>query len=134
LCLLAAVEPGIGAGPHQEVVPVEPVLLAGSAGKGAVRAARTVVIKILPTNISPDLEADIGAGDVVEAVAGKRADLHVLLRRRLGRHVGGVRPSDRNKSRGRPEEKTFHHLHLNLHMLSWEGLISSGAAHPGRSP
>src|SRR4029450_9171545 len=100
----------------------------------AVRAARSVVIEILAAHISADLEADVGAWDVVEALAVKRADLHVLHRRCLDRHVGGLRPSDRNKSRGRPEEKTFHHLHLNLHMLSWEGLISSGAAHPGRSP
>src|SRR5262249_35103838 len=52
LGLLPAVEPGIGAGPHQEVVPVEPVLLAGDAGKRPVRAARTVVIEIFTTNIS----------------------------------------------------------------------------------
>src|SRR5215510_16566630 len=48
--------------------------------------------------------------------------------------AAGLVAVDRNQPRGRPEEKTFHHLHLNLHMLSWEGLISSGAAHPGRSP
>src|SRR5262245_63018178 len=66
LGLLAAVEPRIGAGPHQEVVSVEPVLLAGDAGKRPVRAARTVVIEIFTTNVSADLEADIGARDVVE--------------------------------------------------------------------
>src|SRR5262249_15928055 len=91
-------------------------------------------IEAFPTDISADLQADIGAGDVVEAVAVKIADLHVLHRRCLDRQLGALRPSDRNESRGRPEEKTFHHLHLTLHMLSWEGLISSGAAHPGRSP
>src|SRR5262249_24595680 len=84
---------------------------AGDAGKRPVRAARTVVIEIFTTNISADLEADIGARDVVEAVAVKAADLHVLHRRCLDRQVGGLRPSDRNQSRGRPEEKTFHHLH-----------------------
>src|SRR5262249_2111669 len=117
LGLLPAVEPRIGAGPQQEVVPVEPVLLAGDAGKRPVRAARTIVIKIFTTNISADLEADIGARDVVEAVAVKAADLHVWHRRCLDRQVGGLRLSDRNQSRGRPEEKTFHHLHLNLHVV-----------------
>ena len=100
LGLLPAVEPGIGAGPHQEVVPVEPILHAGSARHWAVRAARAVIIEIFTTNISADLEADIGARDVVEAVAVKAADLHVLHRRCLDRHVGGLRPSDRNQSRG----------------------------------
>src|SRR5262249_1656416 len=134
LGLLPAVEPRVGAGPHQEVGAVEPVLHTRDASKPPVEAARAGVIEVLTMDVSADLEADIGARDVVEAVAVKGADLHVLHRRCLDRHVGGLRPSDRNKSRGRPEEKTFHHLHLNLHMLSWEGLISSGAAHPGRSP
>src|SRR5262249_16132315 len=134
LGLLPAVEPRIGAGPHQEVGAVEPVLHAGGASKPQVGAARADVIEILTSNVSADLEADIGARDVVEAVAVKVADLHVLHRRCLDWHVGGLRPSDRNESRGRPDDKTFHHLHLNLHMLSWEGLNSSGAAHPGRSP
>src|SRR6516165_11300462 len=116
LGLLAAVEPGIGAGPHQEVAPVEPVLLAGNAGKHQVGAARAGVIEVLTTNVSADLEADIGARDVVEPVAIKAADLHVLHRRCLDWYVGGLRPSDRNESRGRPEEKTFHHPHLNPHI------------------
>src|SRR5262249_40287072 len=71
LGLLPAVDPRIGAGPHQEVGAVDPVLLAGDAGKRPVGAARTVVIEIFTTNISADLEADIGARDVVEAVAVK---------------------------------------------------------------
>src|SRR5262249_62408903 len=110
LLLLPAVEPSIGAGPQQEVVAVEPVLLAGDAGKRPVCAARPVVIEIFTTNISADLEADIGARNVVEAVAVKAADLHVVHRRCLDRQLGALRPSDRNQSRDRPEEKTFHHL------------------------
>src|SRR5262249_37427322 len=106
----------------------------GCPPNGRFRGAGAVIIEIFTANISADLEADIGARDVVEAVPVEGADLYVLHRRCLDRHVGGLRPSDRNKSRGRPEEKTFHHLHLTLHVLSWEGLISSGAAHPGRSP
>jgi hypothetical protein len=45
-----------------------------------------------------------------------------------------LRPSDRDEPRGGTEQKTFHHLHLNLHMLSWEDRSPSGAAHPGSSP
>src|SRR5262249_18177261 len=55
LGLLPAVEPGIGAGPHQEVVPVKPILHAGSASHWAVRAARAVVIEIFTAHISADL-------------------------------------------------------------------------------
>src|SRR5262249_4453002 len=103
LGLLPAVEPGIGAGPHGEVLPVKAVLHAGAVGatlERSVRHARTVVISVLPTKLTADLAADNGAGDVVEAVAVKAADLHVLHRRCLDRHVGGLRPSDRNESRG----------------------------------
>src|SRR6516225_10415398 len=90
LGLLPAVEPRIGAGPHQEVGTVDPVLVAGAGASATglewpVRAACTVVIEIFTTNISADLEADIGARDVVEAVAVKAADLHVLHRRCLDR-------------------------------------------------
>src|SRR5262249_22801873 len=109
-------------------------LLSRTTLEWAVGLARTGVPRIFTAHISADFEADIGARDVVEAIAVKAADFHVLHRRCLDRHVGGLRPSDRNQSPGRSEEKTFHHLHLNLHMLSWEGLISSGAAPPGRSP
>src|SRR5262249_11195205 len=80
-------------------------------GAGGARLEWPVceIIGGLTTNISADPEADRGARDVVEAATVKAADLHVLHRRCLDRHVGGLRPSDRNQSRGRPEEKTFHH-------------------------
>src|SRR5262249_42263276 len=111
LGLLAAIEPRIGAGPQGEVLPVLPVFGADrDTGERPVRHARTVVISVFPTNISADLEADIGARDVVEAVAVKAADLHVLHRRRLDRQFGGLSATDRNQSRGRPEENAFHDL------------------------
>src|SRR5262249_34022133 len=116
--LLPAVEPRICAGAHDPVAALGPVPEAGAIGLGVagadlaalerpVRAVCTEVIEVFPTNISANLEADIGARDVVEPVAIKAADLHVLHRRCLDWHVGGLRPSDRNKSRRRPEEKTF---------------------------
>ena len=76
------------------------------------------VILGLNAQIPAELEAGVGAGDVVEGVPVQAADLHVLHRLRLDRHVGGLRPSYRDQTRGGTEEKTFHHLHLNLHLLT----------------
>ena len=88
----------------------------------------------LDTHIPAELQAGVGAGDVIEAVTVERADLHVLYRLCLHRHVGGLRPSDRDEPRGGTEEKTFHHLHLNLHVLSWEGSVSVGRCSPWKLP
>src|SRR5262249_2126250 len=109
--LLAAVEPRIGAGPHDEVATGGPIPVTGAIARrvagargprpgGPARAIRTAGLEIQTPDVSADLEADIGARDVVEAVAVKAADLHVLHRRCLDWHVGGLRPSDRNEPRG----------------------------------
>ena len=113
----------------------EPAL--GRLGPG-LRADRHAtgagVVLGLNTQIPTQLQAGVGARNVVEPIPVQAADLHVLNRRCLHRHVGCLRPSDRDEPRGGTEQKTFHHLHLNLHLLSWEDRSPSGAAHPGRSP
>jgi hypothetical protein len=54
--------------------------------------------------------AGVGAWNVVEAVAVKAADLHVLHRLGLHRHVGGLRRSGPDQSCDGTEKKTFDHL------------------------
>src|SRR5262249_56917039 len=80
------------------------------------------------------LQTDLGAGNVVAPVPVERAVFHLLNRFSLHRHVGSLPPSDRDQSRRRTEEKTFHHLHLNLHLLSWEGSVSVGRCSPWKVP
>ena len=112
----------------------EPALwrhLRSVAGQDAACAG---IVFGLDAQIPAHLQAGVGAGNVVEPIPVQAADFHVLNRRCLYRHVGCLRPSDRDETRGGTEQKTFHHLHLNLHLLSWEDRSPSGAAHPGRSP
>ena len=59
-----------------------------------------------------NLDAHIGAGNVIEPHTVQAAYLHVLDRLGLDGKIGCLRPSYRNESRCRAEEKTFHHLHL----------------------
>jgi hypothetical protein len=59
-------------------------------------AAAARVVLGLDSQIAAHLQAGIGARDVVEAVPVKGADLHILHRRCLHRHVGGLRPSNRD--------------------------------------
>jgi hypothetical protein len=115
------------------VVAGEPARRGLAAGAVADRhAAAAAVVLGLDAQIAAHLDAGVGVGNVEEAVTVQAADLHVLNRRSLHRHIRRLRPGNRHQTRCGPEEKAFHHLHLNLHMLSWEGSISSGAAHPGR--
>ena len=109
----------------------EPALWRHAAG--AVADGNTAAAGIvfgLDAQIAAHLQAGVGAGNVVEPIPVQAADFHVLNRRCLYRHVGCLRPSDRDETRGGTEQKTFHHLHLNLHLLSWEDRSPSGAAHP----
>src|SRR5215470_9638223 len=84
-------------------------------------AAKGVPFVIGP-NITTDLETDLGARDVVEALAVERADLHVFDRLGLDRKIGSLRPRNRDKCCGGAEEKIFH-LHSNLHCASWKGSV-----------
>src|SRR5689334_8642466 len=59
-----------------------------------------------------NLDAHVGAGDVVEPHTVQAANLHVLDRFGLDGKIGCLRPCYRNESRCRAEEKAFHHLHL----------------------
>ena len=144
--LLAGIDRDHRAGAHGEVGPAAsrcrcrstrvngPRSLLMFVPKNGVcgRVLPVVAVELRP-HISAELEADIGSGDVVEAVPVQVADLHVL-HRCLHRHVGGLRPSNRDEARCGTEEKTFHHLHLNLHCYPGRDRSPSGAAHPGRVP
>ncbi len=134
LGLLPAIEPGISTGPHRKVLAVGAGLETRDVGERSIGHARTVVVGIFGPDISADLQADVGARDVVEAIPVQGADFDVLHRLRLHRHVRGLCPSDRDESRGGTEEKTSHHLHLNLHLLSWEGSVSVGRCSPWKVP
>ena len=143
--LLAGIDRDHRAGAYGEVGPARADAVEVEPERGAavvvdVRPEERRLGRVLPVavvelrpHISAELEADIGSGDVVEAVPVQIADLHVL-HRCLHRHVGGLRPSNRDEARCGTEEKTFHHLHLNLHCYPGRDRSPSGAAHPGRVP
>jgi hypothetical protein len=71
------------------------------------------VVLGLDAQIPTHLQAGIGARDVVEAIAVQAADLHILHRRGLHRHVGGLCPGNRDEARGGPEKKTLHDFHFS---------------------
>jgi hypothetical protein len=83
-----------------DVVGVDPVVarLRDLAQRAVVDATASVGLG-LNTNIAAQLQAGVGARDVVEAVSVERADLHELNWLCLHRHVSCLRPSDRNQPR-----------------------------------
>ena len=68
--------------------------------------------KLLGADPAADLDAHIGAGDVIEPHTVQAANLHVLDRLGLNGKIGCLRPSYRNETRCGAKEKAFHHLHL----------------------
>src|SRR5262245_42677701 len=84
---------------------------------------------ILGLHIAADLETDVSARNVVEALAVEGADLHVLDRLGLDGKIGSLRPRHCDKSCRRAEEKTFHHLHSNLQVALY-GRVSSPPGAP----
>ena len=78
-----------------------------SPGEVAVLA-----VAIFGADPAADLDAHVGAGDVIEPDAVQATNLHVLDRFGLNGKIGCLRPSYRNEPRCRAKEKTFHHLHL----------------------
>ncbi len=78
-----------------------------TVGQVAVRVDTQVL-----TDPTADLEAGIGARDVIEPRTIQTANLHVLDRFGLNGKIGCLRPSDRNETRCAAEEKAFHHLHI----------------------
>ena len=87
----------------------------------------------LDAHIAAHLQAGVGARNVVEPIPVQAADLHVLNRRCLHRHVGRLRPRDCDKSRRRPEEKSSYR-HLNLHHLLMGGIDLLGRCSPWNVP
>src|SRR5262249_7864868 len=77
-----------------------------------------------------DLETDVSARNVIETLAVQRADLHVFDRLGLDGKIGSLRPRNRDKSCCGAEEKTFRHLHSNLHCASWKGSVQPGLVTP----
>jgi hypothetical protein len=67
---------------------------------------------IFGTDPAADLDAHIGAGDVIEPDPIQAANLHVLDRLGLYGKISCLRPSYGNETRCRAKEKAFHHLHL----------------------
>ena len=85
---------------------------------GRERAARVRVR--LGAQVAAELQARIGAGDVVEAGTVDRADLHVFDRLRLDRKVGGARRPDRDDTRRAREKKRLRPRHLILQIVPCE--------------
>src|SRR5437764_2942790 len=59
-----------------------------------------------------DLEAGIGARNVIEACAIKAADFHVFYWLGLDRKISCLPSRNRNQTGRGAEEEAFHHLHL----------------------
>ena len=70
------------------------------------------------TQVAAQLDAGIGARDVVETRAVQRADLHVFDRLGLQRKIGRLCPADSDQGRCRAEDKALNHLHVNLQVCS----------------
>ncbi len=96
------------------------------AGRAVLCAARSRVVRstgtgdvvaVVGPDIARELDTRVGAGDVVPTVSVQRTDLHVLDRLGLDGKIGSLRPGNRDQTRRRTEEKTFHHLHLNLQVV-----------------
>src|SRR5262245_32949696 len=89
---------------------------------------------ILGLHIAADLETDVSARNVVEALAVEGADLHVLDRLGLDGKIGSLRPRHCDKSCRRAEEKTFHHLHSNLQVALYGRVPSPPGAPQWKVP
>src|SRR5262249_42384600 len=114
-------------------VEARPMLGCVRAHRAILRAATRCIMRLpaasgVPAVVGPDvttdLETDIGAGNVEEALAVEGADLHVFDRLGLDGKIGSLRPRNCDKSCRRAEEKTFHHLHSNL-QVALHGMVPS---------
>jgi hypothetical protein len=114
------------AGIHRDVAAVTVVevtldvaVLSDDAQRSVGRVA-AVAVHGLQANPAADLQARVGARDVIETRAVERANLHVLDRFGLNGKIGCLRPCHRNETRCGAKEKAFHHLHLEppKHCLS----------------
>jgi hypothetical protein len=66
-------------------------------------------------DLAGELDAGVGAGDVEEARTIDATNPNIFGRRRLlCRKIGGLRPGNRDETRGGPEEKALNELHLDL--------------------
>src|SRR5262249_59751779 len=104
-------------------VEARPMLGCVRAHRAILRAATRCIMRLpaasgVPAVVGPDvttdLETDIGAGNVEEALAVEGADLHVFDRLGLDRKIGSLRPRNCDKSCRGAEEKISHYLHSNL--------------------
>src|SRR6516225_7901909 len=65
-----------------------------------------------------DLDASVGARNVVEACAVEATDFHVFYWLRLDRKISCLPSRNRNRAGRGAEEEAFHHLHLEPPLLS----------------
>src|SRR6516164_11587253 len=71
-----------------------------------------------------DLDASVGARNVVEACAVEATDFHVFYWLRLDRKISCLPSRNRNQAGRGAEEEAFHHLHLEPPIvLPWEGSV-----------
>src|SRR5262249_23801445 len=131
--LRAAVEVDVRTLPRR--VRADAAVLRTGSARVLRRAGARHVPPVVGADIAADLQADVGAGDVVEPLTVECADLHVLDRPGLDGKIGSLRPRNRNQTCCGSKEKTFHHLHLNL-QVALRGRVPSppGAQHPMEGP
>src|SRR5262245_65609961 len=105
-------------------------LTTAGAVQHTTRDSAARIERHLVADITADLHADIGAGDVVEPSPIQGANLHVLDRLGLYGKIGSLCPRHRDETRRRCEESTFHHLHCCSSVFTSGGRVrsSTGAA------
>src|SRR4051812_35418022 len=95
-------------------------------------AVAAQIVEVIRLRRCADAHAGLSARHIVEAVTIQTANLHVLDRLGLDGKIGGLRPSNRNHTGCGAEEKTFHHLHLNLQVPLSGGFRLRRRVHCGR--
>src|ERR1700728_2149535 len=122
--LLTSVSRDIATSPEGLASAATVVGVAGERPPG--QAAVDLAINELSTHPATDLDAHIGARHIVESRPVEAADLHVFDRLGLNGKISCLPRRNRNQRRRGAEEEAFHHLHLNLQLLPWEGSDSAG--------
>src|SRR4029077_7249226 len=85
-------------------------------------------------NPAADLNAQVGAGHIVESCPVEAANLHVFDRLGLDGKISCLPRSYRNQTGCGAEEEAFHHLHLNLQLFAVGGFRRARVPRPLEVP
>src|SRR4029077_8146276 len=98
------------------------------------QAAVDIAVGNFSATPAADLNAQIGAGHIVESCPVEAANLHVFDRLCLCGKISCLPRSYRNQTGCGAEEEAFHHLHLNLQLFAVGGFRLAGCSCPLEGP